>query len=352
MTSEKTPSHSGCLSSAQLTTLETSFRSWAEAGRADTRMARRRILLLFLLIRYTGIKLSEVLHLDIRQALSDRDRTLKIPATGGKAGRSIALAEHTGQALRQLLRDPPFRRYLASQGLRVDPAFVRRKFYERAADCGFAKQLGSPEMIRRARAVELMQGNVPLPAVQRFLGQSTAGLTSSYVPFDDAALRDMTAWFVAQEGRQMSSARNTIHGRVTAIRQGTIQALVEIATISGGTLRAIITIASLNRLQLREGSLVSAAIKAPWLQLSPGGAEPDSSADNRFAGEIVQISGDSLLVEYLVRSADGIEFCALLSRPAAQALALGHGDAVWVSFSCFTVVLHTEPMPLPPQRQP
>lgn len=38
-------------------------------SRADVRLARQRILAIFLLIRYTGAKLSEVLNLDPLQAI-------------------------------------------------------------------------------------------------------------------------------------------------------------------------------------------------------------------------------------------------------------------------------------------
>ena len=331
---------SSFLNSSQLAVMEASFRNWAETGRADKLLARRRILLIFLLIRYGGVKLNEVLAVELSQAFSSKDNSLHISGGDGKGARSIALGEHIGGEIRLFLQDSSFCEYLARHGLRVDPAFVRRKFYERAEDCGFAKQLGSPEMIRRARAVELMQGHVPLPAVHKFLGQATA-----YTPFDDAALQDMTAWFVEQEGKQLSSARNTLYGRVTAIQQGTIQALVEISTIGQGCLRAIITVGSLKRLQLREGRLVTAEIKAPWLHLCRVGSGQALSADNCFSGEIIRMTAGSLIVEYIVRSKDGIEFCALLSRPATEALALDLGDQAWVFFSAFAVVLHTEPLP-------
>ena len=53
------------LDSVQLDQLEQSFRSWAEESpRGDIRLARRRILVIFLLIRYTGAKLNEVLLCD------------------------------------------------------------------------------------------------------------------------------------------------------------------------------------------------------------------------------------------------------------------------------------------------
>ena len=59
------PDQDQCLNPVQLHRLEQSFREWTEAtSRSDIRMSRRRILLIFLLIRYTGAKLSEVLGLD------------------------------------------------------------------------------------------------------------------------------------------------------------------------------------------------------------------------------------------------------------------------------------------------
>ncbi len=55
--------HTGpCLDTAQLNQLEQSFRNWVtDSPRADVRFSRRRILITFLLIRFTGAKLKEVL---------------------------------------------------------------------------------------------------------------------------------------------------------------------------------------------------------------------------------------------------------------------------------------------------
>jgi molybdate transport system regulatory protein len=67
------------------------------------------------------------------------------------------------------------------------------KFYERAAACGFPKELGGPDAIRKSRAVELMQNNLPLPVVQRILGHSTPNLTASFVSFSDDDIRQVTS---------------------------------------------------------------------------------------------------------------------------------------------------------------
>ena len=49
-----------CLDYSQLNQLEESFRGWAKSSkREDVRLSRLIVLLIFLLIRYTGAKLNE-----------------------------------------------------------------------------------------------------------------------------------------------------------------------------------------------------------------------------------------------------------------------------------------------------
>ena len=64
------PQENRCLGPAELARSKQSFRSWAEdSPRADVRASRKRILLIFLLIRYTGARLNEVLTLDLSKHL-------------------------------------------------------------------------------------------------------------------------------------------------------------------------------------------------------------------------------------------------------------------------------------------
>ena len=59
------PENARCLDAVQLQNLEQSFRDWVEAPRSPgLGMSRQRILLIYLLIRYTGARLNEVLKLD------------------------------------------------------------------------------------------------------------------------------------------------------------------------------------------------------------------------------------------------------------------------------------------------
>ena len=155
-----------CLDTARLHQLEQAFRKWAvDSPRADVRVSRLRILITFLLIRYTGAKLNEVLALDLFQDIDKEKHAVIYGGTGSDTAsksRTVHLSESLCHEVLELIRTPLFREK-QDRMPDLDPGFVRRKFYERAAACGFAKKLGGPEAIRRARAVELCRAICPCP---------------------------------------------------------------------------------------------------------------------------------------------------------------------------------------------
>jgi molybdate transport system regulatory protein len=339
------PDDGSCLDTVQLNLLEQAFRRWAEASpRKDVQLSRRRILLVFLLIRHTGAKLNEILALDPFTDIDAARQTVCIrnsDADHQACAREISIAEHLSQEIGKALADPLFRDSLTNL-FAVDPAFVRRKFYERAEACGFAKRLGGPEMIRRARAVELMQSNMPLPAVQKLLGHSTPNLTTAYVSFSEEELQRVTKLFVEREASRKTSARNTFFGKITAIQLGDIQSLVSLINHTGYPLLAMITNNSLQRLGLQTGRLVTAEVKAPWVILQRGDLAPSSSAENRFTGVVVRINKGKVSAEYVVSIGNSMELCSVVSASAAKALDLKVGDVVWTQFNCFAVILHAD----------
>ncbi|MBU1712286.1 MAG: TOBE domain-containing protein [Proteobacteria bacterium] len=339
------PYKSQYLDYVQLNMLENSFREWAgDSPRADVRLSRRRILIVFLLIRYTGAKLNEVLALD---PFNDIDLGQKTVCFHGavntpKPGqREVQISETLSVEIKSMLTDPAFRDSLHNL-FDVDPGFVRRKFYERARACGFSKRLGGPEMIRKARAVELIQGNMPLPAVQMLLGHSTPNLTSSYVSFSDDEIRQVTRFFLERESSRKTSARNSFFGKIMTIRRGDIQTLVQLKTIGGHSVTTVITNDSLERLGLKTGRLITAEVKAPWVILQKGVGEPECTAENRFKGSIARINKGGVNTEYVVRIQDGTELCSVVTTESSNRLNIQKGDKVWVLFNSFSVVLHAD----------
>ncbi|WP_321283934.1 TOBE domain-containing protein [uncultured Vibrio sp.] len=336
-----TVNEGACLDSGQLRQLEQSFRQWAEASRRrDVQFSRLRVLLIFLLIRYTGAKLNEILELDPFVDINGQQVCIRHRSDEhDTCARSIALPEAVAREIEQALNDADFRATLANH-FAVDPAFIRKKFYERAEDCGFDKRLAGPEMIRRARAVELMQSNMPLPAVQQLLGHASPNLTTAHVTYSAEELQRVTRIFLERESSRSSSARNTFYGKIATIKRGDIQAQVSLVTPAGQRITTLITLESLDRLSLQVGRLVTAEIKAPWVMVQPGDSLVNCSAENRFLGTVIRIRQGKVVSEFVVRLEGGGEICALVSAEGRRTLVCQEGDVAWVFFNCFAVILH------------
>jgi molybdate transport system regulatory protein len=339
------PDQGKCLDIVQLHQIEKSFRDWIDASsRADVRVARRRILLIFLLIRYTGAKLSEVLGLDLSQDINFEGQFVRfgrVLEDSVRHQRQVPLPEKLCREIQDIIAGPDFKNAFQNM-LNVDPGFVRRKFYERAEACGIAKQQGAPEIVRKSRAVELMQNNMPLPAVQMLLGHSTPNLTSSYVSFSEDDIGQITKYFMEKESDRKTSARNSFFGKIQTIKQGDIQSQVKLLTIGGHQVTTVITNDSLLRLGLQVGKLITAEVKAPWVILQKMENKPECSADNIFNGIVERINQGEINMEYIVRISDGTEVCSIVTSESCQNLGLGEGDTVWVLFNSYSVILLSE----------
>lgn len=333
------------LDTVQLEKLERAFRSWAAfSNRPDIISSRERILLIFLLIRHTGARLSEILYLSPSDDIDYKNHLVRLCKGGAKSGRpcrEVEITEVLSAEIEEILGDLQ-RRDAILKTLWVDPGHVRRKFYERAEAVGIPRELGTPEAIRRSRAVELLQSNMPLPVVQRILGHSTPNLAASYVEFSDDDVREMAKYFVEKESRRKTSARNAFFGKVHRIQKGDVQATIEIASVGGYIVNAVITNHSLARLGLKRGRLVMAEIKAPWMMLYMGDEEPKSTAENIFRGMVYRITRGQVTSEVVVRIPDGTELCSIITEQSAKQVGLKENDSLWVAFNAFAVVLHVD----------
>lgn len=339
------PKEAHCLDTVKLNQMEQSFRTWAEGSlRADVRLSRKRILLIFLLIRYTGAKLNEVLALDPFHDIDFKRCEVLLGKTeikNGRMSRTVQIPKAISEELKIALNNSSFKKYLDNL-FKVDPGHVRRKFYEIALACGLPPSMGSPEIIRKSRAVELMQSNMPLPVVQRILGHSTLNVTASYVTFSDNDIQQVAKNFIEKESSRKTSARNSFFGKIQYIQKGDIQSKIEMVTISGNKVTTIITNDSLTRLGLKTGLLITAEIKAPWVILQKSDKEPESTAENRFFGTIKRISRGKITTEYVVRISDGTELCSIVTTENALRMGFQENDQVWAVFNSFAVVLHID----------
>lgn len=288
--------------------------------------------------------MNEILNLDPLHDIDYKNHTVRLrkSETCDHSGcRDVQIPEDVSLAIQEILHDQEF---MEAQGrtFKVDPAHVRRKFYSRAEFIGIPRELGTPEAIRRSRAVELMQSNVPLPVVQKMLGHSTPNLAASYVTFSDEEIRQAERYHVERESRRKTSARNAFFGKVDRVSAGDIQTIVEIVSIGGARVCSVITNDSQTRLGLRLGSLVVAEVKAPWVTITKGEKEPVSTAENRFCGTVCRIVRGKVSTEIVVRIPDGTELCSIVTEKSRRLLGIKENDIVWAAFNAYAVVIHVD----------
>lgn len=335
------------LDEAQVARLEQSFRSWMDASRRRADYAsRRRLWLIFLLLRSTGARLGEVLGMDPTRDLDlEGERPLAVFGRGGNGGgREVPLPVDVARALREALADPT----LAADPSRLfdmDQGHVRRKFYERAEAAGLPKDLASPSVLRRSRARQLMRQDVPLPVVQRLLGQSSADLTAAFSDYTDDEAGRIVEEYLKREERRKSSARNRFFGAVSEVVCGPVVASVEITSLGGFKVTSVVTRESVERLGIKPGVLATADIKAPWVQLSAGEEEPSSTATNRYPAVVRRIltgedQGEQVAAEVVAELSDGTMLAAVITLESVRRLDLSVGSPVWASFGAFSVILN------------
>lgn len=334
-----------CLDSNQLQDLEQSFRRWAQSSKRPVyRNSRDRILLIFLIIRYTGARLNEVLSLDLSKDFDGESRTIRFSKRqSGKdaTSREVQIPEAISADIRTMTSGSELK-WPDGTMFRIDPAHVRRKFYEQAETIGIQSSLGTPETIRKSRAVELMRSNMPLQVVQKILGHSTPNLAASYVEFSDSEIDQVAKYFADRENLRRTSARNSFFGKINTIKKGDVQAVVEIASLSGVTISSIITSDSLARIGLKPGMLITAEVKAPWVQVCKSVTSPNCSADNIFQGKVSRIIKGRATAEIIVRLLDGTELCAIITEKSRRKMDIREQSTLWAFFDAFAVVLHLD----------
>ncbi|TVQ99791.1 MAG: integrase [Desulfovibrionales bacterium] len=289
------PESAKVLDSVQLAELERTFRIWAtESARWDVRASRERILLIFLLIRHSGAKLNEVLELRFRDIDLEK-RVVILAGEDKEKGRTVEIPDDLAEELRTALSQGA---HAPDEALfRIDPAHVRRKFYEQAEACGLPRDFGNPSTLRRSRSVELLRGNLPLPVVRRLLGHPTPDLTAAHLEVSEEDVHHAARQDVDRESRRRTSARNIFFGKIIEINKGDIQSEVVLQTLGDLRITSVITNSSLKRMRLKIGTFATAEIKAPWVLIAGSADAAENSAENRLPGMVVAVNTGNVNVE-------------------------------------------------------
>ena len=145
-----------------------------------------RYFLMFLFLRFTGARISEVAGIDDQVDVDFRsaDVTLTVLKRHNPKKKNMRkMVSVPLQAVNKLAR------YLARYPEMKGKAFSvnRSNFFELfqklTLDCGFSKTLAHPHVLRHTRALEMVRAGVPLTIVQQILGHSNLNTTAVYLQF-------------------------------------------------------------------------------------------------------------------------------------------------------------------------
>ncbi|WP_027185995.1 TOBE domain-containing protein [Desulfovibrio inopinatus] len=333
------------LNKHQLELLASSFTAWVQVSRdARTKRSRERVYLVFLLLRYSGARLGEVLSLDERKNFDYLRKVVMIDdSTAEGKKREVPLPEEVIECLREYCIQYEVDTTETSKSTErlfdLDQGFLRRKFYEQSSRSGLPKDLLNPRVLRNSRAIELLQGGMPMRAVQAILGHTKADFTASYVTLAQNDLRHIIHQHCHQEFGMETSARNTFHGEVTKVVSNPVMSEVTLRTSAGYEIVAIITNESREKLGLAEGKKASAMVKATWVILEKALIPPQTSARNAFPGVVTNIISDDVVVEVSGKLGDGTPICALITAGSFDKLGIGKGDSFIFMFKAMSVII-------------
>lgn len=139
------------------------------------------------------------------------------------------------------------------------------------------------------------------------------------------------------------SARNNWPAIVDDVDKGPVSAEVRLRLESGDAAVATITTASANSLGLAPGTRVRALVKASNVVMLAGdGADVGTSARNRLAGQVTGVKHGTVHSIIALRTANGTEITASITRASAEKLGLADGKPATALVKASDVLLLTE----------
>jgi molybdate transport system regulatory protein len=175
----------------QVERLTETYRMWYDTAPSDyVRRVRGRYWLVFLLLRFTGARLGEILRIDDSRDIDFGQKELWIPAPE-EEGQRITVrrvpvpAEVITKVVEYLMEFPAMRGRVCA----LDQGNFRREFYRRAEEAEIPKNLSHPHILRHSRAIEMLRAGVPLTTVQDLLGHVLSSTTAIYLQRSEISVR-------------------------------------------------------------------------------------------------------------------------------------------------------------------
>lgn len=135
------------------------------------------------------------------------------------------------------------------------------------------------------------------------------------------------------------SARNQLHGKVSAIHPGSVNDEIEISLDMGGLLVAVVTSSSRIRLGLKKGKEVVALVKAPWIILASEDNGMLFSARNQYPGQVTSLEKGAVNATIHILTDEGSNLTAVITNESMAEMDLSEGKRVIALIKASSVLL-------------
>lgn len=135
------------------------------------------------------------------------------------------------------------------------------------------------------------------------------------------------------------SARNVFEGKIAAIKDGAVNAEVELLTEGGDRIVAIVTEGSVKSLGLAVGKSAVAVVKAPWVMVLAGEGNLRFSARNQLTGTVKSINKGAVNTDVAIQLPGGTLIHAVVTNEAVMELGLKQGSPATALIKASHVVL-------------
>lgn len=138
------------------------------------------------------------------------------------------------------------------------------------------------------------------------------------------------------------SARNQLKGTITKVVKGAVNGVV-IISLGDETVKADITLESIKELDLTEGKIAYAIVKATNVMFASGTDRiTNISARNQLAGTIVKVTEGAVNGHVSLKMADGNVVSGSITNEAIESLGLKVGDPALAIIKATDVMVGVE----------
>ena len=180
------------LNENKLALLQEEFRNFYDHSPGNVAKSRARNYIIFLFLRFTGARISEVMNIDDTEDINVRENEVTLKT----------LKRHKKKGIKRLVPIPP---EIISEALRIKEIYpdyrgklfkgnvgsFQRIFKKLCIKCNIPEENAHPHILRHTRAIEMVRAGVPLTIVQKLLGHARLTTTAIYLNFSAAEEKEI-----------------------------------------------------------------------------------------------------------------------------------------------------------------